>query len=307
MRYFLGVDAGGTKTEFVLGDETTELARVRTGTIKRMKASEEAAEANLLSGLSQLSATSGISMRSITRTCIGTAGETVPLVVDWLRQAFGQHVGGDLLLLGDVEIALDSAFFGKRGVLILSGTGSNSAGRTACGQIVTAGGWGPALADQGSGHFIGLEGLRRGFLALDQRRETAILDTVRAYWNISSLGALIEYSNSNPAPNFSSLAPLVVRLADEGDSVAQEVIETAGKDLACLGGLVVESMRSSEASSAASFELPAVAIAGSILEHVPSVRKAMTASFQEHYPGMVVLQNPVDPCAGALWNARQRI
>ncbi len=37
MAYFLGVDSGGTKAEFVLGDETRELARVRTGTIKRLK------------------------------------------------------------------------------------------------------------------------------------------------------------------------------------------------------------------------------------------------------------------------------
>ena len=188
MRYYLGVDAGGTKTEFILGDETAELARVRTGTIKRMKAGEETTESNLASGLSQLTAATGVSMQSISRCCIGTAGESVPLVVDWLRQAFGRHVSGELILLGDVEIALDASFFGKRGVLVLAGTGSNVAGRTADGKIVTAGGWGPAMADQGSGHFIGLEGLRRGFLAIDQRRASALLDNVRTHWDLASLG-----------------------------------------------------------------------------------------------------------------------
>ena len=48
MPYFLGVDAGGTKTEFLLGDETRILSRVRTGTIKRMRANEAVTEANLL-------------------------------------------------------------------------------------------------------------------------------------------------------------------------------------------------------------------------------------------------------------------
>jgi glucosamine kinase len=314
MRYYLGVDAGGTKTEFLLGDETTELARVRTGTIKRMKAGEETTESNLASGLSQLTAATGVSLQSISRCCIGTAGESVPLVVDWLRQAFGRRVSGELILLGDVEIALDASFFGKRGVLVLAGTGSNVAGRAADGRIVTAGGWGPAMADQGSGHFIGLEGLRRGFLAIDQRRVTSLLDNVQTHWKLASLGELIEFANANPAPDFSNLAPLVVCLAKGGDPVAREVLEAGGAELAFLGSLVIENMRSMEAGLAGSpkpdspweFELPDVAIAGSILEHVPLVRDAMAASLQQRYPGLVVVQTPADPCAGALWNARHR-
>lgn len=81
MQYFLGVDAGGTKTEFVLGDESRELARVRAGTIKRMKADAATAEENLQTALRELHMATGIALQSITRCCIGTAGESVPLVV----------------------------------------------------------------------------------------------------------------------------------------------------------------------------------------------------------------------------------
>ena len=182
VEYFLGVDVGGTKAEFVLGDATRELKRVRTGTIKRMKADAATAEANLQDGLRQLTAATGVAAASITRCCIGTAGESVPLVVNWLREAFARHVGGELMVVGDVEIALDSAFFGGRGVLVLAGTGSNVAGRAGSGAIVTAGGWGPAMADQGSGHFIGLESLRRGFLAIDQQRSTRVLEDAQQHW-----------------------------------------------------------------------------------------------------------------------------
>jgi N-acetylglucosamine kinase-like BadF-type ATPase len=313
MQYFLGVDAGGTKTEFVLGDETRELARVRTGSIKRMRAEEAAAEATLRSGLSQLSAVTGVSMSSIARCCIGTAGETVPLVVDWLRDAFGRYVGGELLLLGDVEIALDAAFLGKRGVLVLAGTGSNVAGRAANGKIVTAGGWGPAMADQGSGHFIGLEGLRRGFLAIDQRRSSRLLDAAKEHWNLASLGELIELANANPAPDYSRFAPLVVACAEDGDTVALDLLEQGGFDLAYLASLVIEHLRSIEADAAGSLEansrqleLPGVAIAGSILERVLPLREAMRAALRKQYPGIVVIDTPADPPAGALWNARHR-
>jgi N-acetylglucosamine kinase-like BadF-type ATPase len=304
MQYFLGVDAGATKTDFLLGDETRELARVRTGTIKRMKASAETTEANLQSALRQLTEATGVSMQSIICCCIGTAGETVPLVVDWLRQAFALHVGGELILIGDVEVALDAAFFGQRGVLVLSGTGSNVAGRAATGSIVTAGGWGPAMADQGSGNFLGLEGLRRGFLAIDQQLPTRLLSVARAHWNLGSLGELIEFANANPAPDFSKLAPLVVACAEQGDPVAQEVLEQGGVDLAYLASLVIERIRSMEAGSPQPFTPPPVAVAGSIMEHVAPVRRALEASLRKRYPDIVVLDTPSDPPAGALWNAR---
>jgi glucosamine kinase len=305
MRYFLGVDAGGTKTEFVLGDDSRELARVRTGTIKRMKADAATAEANLQTALRELQTATAIPIASITRCCIGTAGDTVPLVVNWLREAFARHVGGELVIVGDVEIALDSVFFGGRGVLVLAGTGSNVAGRSATGRIVTAGGWGPALADQGSGHFLGLEALRRGFLAIDQQRPTSLLNDAQAFWKLGSLAELIEFANTNPAPEFSRLAPLVIAAAEQGDVVAQEVAAQGGVDLAALAGLVIERIRSLEANAASAFDVPAVALAGSILERAAPVRNALIAELCKRYPGIEVRDAPADPPAGALWAARQ--
>jgi N-acetylglucosamine kinase-like BadF-type ATPase len=304
MAYFLGVDSGGTKAEFVLGDETQELARVRTGTIKRLKVDAPTAEANLLDALRQLQSATGISPRQVSRCCIGTAGETVPLVVDWLREAFGRHVGGQLSITGDVDVALDSVFFGGRGVLVLAGTGSNVAGRTATGTVVTAGGWGPALADQGSGHFIGLEALRRGFLAMDQRRPCVLLERAQAFWKLASMEDLVEFANMNPAPDFSRLAPVVVEAAEQGDAVAQEVLEQGGADLAMLAGLVIEHVRAIEAGSAP-FAIPDVAIASSVLEHIAPVREALIRQLRRAYEEIVVHSKPADAPAGALWSARQ--
>lgn len=303
-RYFLGVDAGGTKTVFVLGDAARELTRVRTGTIKRMKADAATAEANLEGGLRQIAAATGVEAAEVAACCIGTAGETVPLVTNWLREAFARQVGGALTIVGDVEIALDSAFFGKRGVLALAGTGSNVAGRAGTGEILRAGGWGPALADQGSGHFIGLESLRRGVLAIDQQRATRVLDEAMRFWGLGSLGELIEFANANPAPEYSRLAPLVMAAAEQGDGVAQEVLEQGGRDLAMLVGLVIERMRRMEGGGA-EFAAPAVAVAGSILERVARLRDALASALRERYTGIEVLAAPADPPAGALWHARR--
>ena len=57
--------------------------------------------------------------------------------------------------------------------------------------LITAGGWGPALADQGSGHRIGLESLRAIFLARDEERQTLLLPAVMDFWQLSSLDSLV--------------------------------------------------------------------------------------------------------------------
>lgn len=306
MSYFLGVDAGGTKAEFLLGDESRELGRVRTGTLYRMRAEVSTAEANLDEAVRRLSAVSGVSMQSIMRCRIGTAGDTVPLVTDWLREAFGKRVGGELDIVGDVEIALDAAFNGRRGVLVLAGTGSNLAGRASDGTIVTAGGWGPVLADQGSARFIGVEGLRRGFLAIDQQRSTRLLELAMQHWNLDSLGALIEHANAQSGRDYSTLAPLFAKAAEEGDVVAREVLVQGGVDLAYLAGLIIARMQTIEAAvSSAPFVPPGIAITGSVLERVNILREAMRADLRRGQPDIAFIDTPADPAAGALWGARR--
>lgn len=306
MAYYLGVDAGGTKAEFVLGDDNAVLSRVRTGTIKRLRANEATTEANLLNALAQLTQQTGIVPHDIACCCIGTAGDTVPLVTDWLKQAFGRHVGGRLVIVSDVEVALDAAFCGRRGVLVLAGTGSNVAGRTSGGKLVNAGGWGPALAEQGSGHFIGLEALRRGFMALDCERPTRLLERAQDHWKLKNLGELIELGNSQPQPDFSSFAPIVVEAAQAGDAEAQAVLEQGGRELAQLAGIAIDRIQRIEAEAGQQHGTPPVAVAGSILEHVATVRQTLETELRQRYPSIEFVERPADPPLGALWGARNR-
>jgi glucosamine kinase len=297
MAFFLALDVGGTKTDYTLADETRELARVRSGSIKRMRVDAVTATASLDNALSELTLLSGIPMSEITRTCIGTAGETVPLVTDWLREAFAARVSGDLILVGDVEIALDAAFHGGPGVLVLAGTGSNVAARAADGSLTTAGGWGPALADQGSGHRIGLQALRSAFLAKDEARPTQLLNDILAFWNLTSIEDLVEYANRTPAPDFSTLTEVVLRCADAGDDLAKAVLQKEGEDLAYLVRLILRRLH-------ATTDLPAIAFAGSIMQKVLPVRDALIAAVRSEFPTIQTLDGVIDPIEGAVWRAR---
>jgi glucosamine kinase len=299
MAYFLALDVGGTKTDLVLADETRVLARVRTGTIKRLRVDAATAAANLEGALAELTARTGIAMHSITRTCVGTAGQSVPLVSDWLRESLSSRVSGELILLGDVEIALDAAFPGTPGVLVMAGTGSNVAGRTCQGELMTAGGWGPALSDQGSGHIIGQEALRAAFLARDEGRTTLIFDTVLELWQLPSIDHLIELANRQPAPDFSTLTELVVNAAAHGDAVAAAVLKKEGESLGYLVRLVLRRLQ-----QAAPDTLPALAFTGSIMEKVPPVRQSLIDDVRSEFPAIRTLDGVIDPIEGALWRAR---
>lgn len=301
MAIFLAVDAGGTKTDFVLADERRTLARVRTGTIKRLRTDTETAAQNLDAGLAELVEQSGVPLSAVLRTCIGTAGETVTLVSEWLREEFAARVAGRLLLLGDVGIALDAAFRGGPGVLALAGTGSNVAGRTPAGTLSTCGGWGPMLADQGSGHAIGVRALRALFLAIDEGRTTLLQEAVLKFWGLSSLDLLVEHANRTPAPDLSRLTHLVSQCVELGDPVAQEVLQREGEQLAYLVRLLIRRMRNIKGDD--SF-MPSLAFAGSIMERVPQVRDALVASVRREFPEVLAMPGVVDPIEGALWRAR---
>ncbi len=301
MSFYLAIDAGGTKADYALVDENKILARVRSGTIKRMRVDAETAGANLDTAMQELASLSGVDLRSVVRTCVGTAGETVPLVTDWLQRELSAAVGGELLIVGDVEIALDAAFPGQPGILVLAGTGSNVAGRTPHGQIFTSGGWGPILADQGSGSRIGYEALRALFLAIDRGVETSLLAAVLRFWELDSVADLVAFANTAPSPDFSRLVRLVTDSAQQGDAVAQSVLHQQGWELAQLVILLLGRMR--KHLNDESFA-PRIAFAGSIMEKVHSVRDALLEAVKGSHPELEGIDGVIDPLHGAIWRAR---
>jgi N-acetylglucosamine kinase-like BadF-type ATPase len=302
MNYFLGVDAGGTKTEFVLGDAERELARAVVGSIKRMRVSADIAQASLCQALAELERQTGVPARTITHSCIGAAGNSNPLVADWLRAAFAELVGGQLTLVNDAEIALDDAFHGGRGVLALAGTGAIFAARTRTGDLLRAGGWGPALDDEGSGYWIGMMGLRRCFQAINERRSSALYQAAMEHWNLHSRDELVAYANRQPAPDFPQLAPLFVACAELGDAEASALMRDGGERLAHQTILLIEQMQEAEAPEVC--PPPAVACMGSVLVHAKPLRSAFVQALQLYNPAIQVLAEPADAAAGALRRAR---
>ena len=289
MSFFLAIDAGGTKTRCVIADETRILARAITGSVKLMRVGEAEASSRLQAMLTEASVAAGVSLGQIDQTCIGLAGLSIEAVREWAAREIGKMVGGSLLLAGDDEIALDAAFHDGPGILIIAGTGSNVIGRAADGAMYHAGGWGPALGDEGS-----------GFWATDRNIATILLSEIGEFWGTKSLGEIVEMANARPGPDFPALTPIVVRCAEEGDELAEAVLERAGIELAEQVALVAAKMKESGGKSKVG-----AAYTGSVLEHISQVRSAMITALKTTFASVKVIDGAVDSLEGALWRARQ--
>ena len=300
MNHFLAIDAGGTKTRCLLADESRVLGRATTGSVKLMRVGEAEASARLQAMLTEVALSAGVPLDEISQTCIGLAGLSIEAVRDWAERELRKSVGGNLLLAGDEEIALDGAFHGGPGILIIAGTGSNVLGRAADGAMYQAGGWGPALGDEGSGFWIAQEALRAGFWAKDRGVSTNLLTEIAEFWGAKSIGEIVEMANARPGPDFPALTPVVVRCAEAGDELAAAVLERAGVELAEQVALVALKMQ--ESGRQRKIE---AAYTGSVLEHISPVRSAMIKALKTSSPSVKVVEGAVDALEGALWRARE--
>ncbi len=343
MSYFLAIDAGGTKTQCLLADETRILARASTGSVKLMRVSKQEATTRLHTMLAEVASSATVSLTAITRTCIGLAGLSIPAVRAWATAAINAKVSGELILLGDEEIALDAAFTGGPGILVIAGTGSNVIGRAPGGSLHSAGGWGPILGDEGSGFWIGLEAIRASLRAHDRADEadlpsstiphysdtpfipassrwvgetpsTSLLRDIQRYWSLNSLPELVAFANRRvdahqPAPDFAALAPFVALSAEQGNPIAVEILHRAGEGLGNLIMLVVKKMSVGPASPTSDLEPRTlnleVAYTGSVLTHIAAVRTSMIACLALNIPAAKVRLAAVDSLEGALWRARR--
>jgi N-acetylglucosamine kinase-like BadF-type ATPase len=311
--YYLGIDGGGTKTRCLLADETTVLAQAMTGGCNIIRLGEQQAREALRTVVRQVCATAKISPDQIRAICVGAAGAARPEIEAKIHSILGEIISettsGNALpkieVVGDSVIALETAFGAGPGVIAIAGTGSIVYGRDAAGHTARAGGWGFAVSDEGSGHWIGRRAISAILSAHDQGLETVLTAMVLqssklTTMKLKTLDELVQLANSTPPPNFPRLFPLVLRAANEGDSIARELLTEAGTKLAALAAIVIRRL----APNAPEVLLP-IAMTGSIFRQSPVVRQIFYNTLQISFPGIDVRQKLIDPVEGALARARR--
>lgn len=302
MPYFLGIDGGGTKTTCAVGDESRLLATATAGPSNIVRVGEDHARESLHKAVRQACSAAGIRAAEIARTCVGGAGAGRPEVAEIVRSILSETVAGPIDVVGDMQTALEAAFDTGPGVVVNAGTGSFAYGRNQRGQTLRAGGWGFAIGDEGSAHWIGREAVRTVLQESEHGEdssafiETSLVHGLFKAWGVRSFLDLARAGNSVPPPDFAALFPAVVTSKDE---IARNVLREAGRELARLAEVVIGRLFGEDLS------VVPVAMTGGVFRHAELVRQVFYNELRKADPRVQVKTEVVDPVEGALRMARR--
>lgn len=146
-----------------------------------------------------------------------------------------QSISHHIVLEKDGPLALADT---RSGIVVLAGTGAFAYGRRHDGQEVLFDGLGPLYGDYGSGFQIGLAGIRAaGRSSWGRRYETAlatpILEACREQSGLGSEFNMMAYmADIRDRSEIASLARIVDRVANDGDSTAIAIIQEAAANMA---------------------------------------------------------------------------
>jgi len=195
-------------------------------------------------------------------------------------------------------IAMEAASDGGPGVVVIAGTGSIAYGRNASGQTARAGGWGYAISDEGSGHWIGRAAVGAMLRASDEGQASSLLESVMKAWGVVTREQMIVVSNATPPPDFAALFPAVQAAADAGDPRAHDILAQAGVELATLAKIVISRLF-------AQGDIAPVAMSGGVFRNSALVRQVFYNRLRMECPQALINVNLIDPVQGALELARR--
>jgi N-acetylglucosamine kinase-like BadF-type ATPase len=246
--YVLGVDGGGTKTRAVVADSHGRVLGeghagpsnpLRVGVNDSTKAVREAVERACLDA--------GVRRQDLSAAEVGLAGGKREDIRERMRAALSAELGIESLeVVTDADIALYGATEGKPGLVVIAGTGSICCGVNARGRRACAGGWGPVAGDEGSGSWIARRALQSVARASDGRgRKTSLTEAAREYFKVERAEDL---STAVYAPNMTNnriagFGRYVIDAAKRRDVVAREILDEAGRELACAALAVVKKLK----------------------------------------------------------------
>lgn len=281
----IGIDGGGTKTEFILVDASgTVCARRTAGGCSPSLAARDTITALINDNLRALVADAG--NPTITHTVFCMSGNRL----FWREFITGVSGYGAVQHHDDSLPILELATAGRPGLALHAGTGSFV---TACGPDLAthyAGGLGWRLGDPGSAHDLGRRAMARTELELQGWAPASALGrAVCDHVGLHEANALSRhlYAPDTPQSLLASLAPLVTQLADK-DPVARDILSASTGDLARLAQTVSQSLFGPAPAS----PLP-VGLSGVIL-HTPAAQSAIAAILGDAHTLHLITEPPVE-------------
>lgn len=276
--YLVGIDGGGTKTEVLIADLDGKIIRRSAGSGTGLTTTDLGLAAFALRETLRL-AFESLEPGKIAALVFGIAGLDTKEEEANVRQVFAESINqwqvDKFILLNDAMLALANGTQAKNAIVLVGGTGSNCLGYNEAGQKAKAGGLNWAISDDGSGFDAGRLALKATIKSCDGRGPKTLLEEkVLKALRIQTAGQLkdVIYRPLINKKEIASLAPLVVQAAQEGDTLAQAIIDY------CLNELLLHVIAVAKHLDLQNRDFDLAVAGGFILHLLPAFKKKLQAA-----------------------------
>ncbi len=302
----LGVDGGGTKSLGLISTiDGNVIARREVGASNPNVVGHDGAANNLYELIAACCREAHCAPRDLKALVFGLAGAGDDAnrrrLIDEVN-ALAVNDGWPPLPItihSDARIALEGAFDGGPGVVIIAGTGSVLMGKTPEKEVRLVGGWGRVLGDEGSGYYIGLQAIKAVTRDFDGRGPSGILLQTFAEkfgWTTRERVIAAVYRENFNIP---SLAPVVLNGADGGDRVCLSILEEAA---ALLAGQVETTARLFPPGDSIG-----VVMVGGLIDHETIYARVLARQIQAIMPRADIRRALHTPAHGAVFLALEQL
>ncbi|MEI8234417.1 MAG: N-acetylmuramic acid 6-phosphate etherase [Verrucomicrobiota bacterium] len=199
----------------------------------------------------------------------------------------------------DRESGFAAAFGANDGVAVIAGTGSAITGRRD-GRVEKAGGWGQLLGDIGSGYHLAVQALRHVLWTYDlTRRVTRPGESLLSALALNRLEDLVRWAEEADKLSVAQLAPVVFQAAEEGDAEMAVILDRGAEALADGACALIRRL---------GFEMPPeIKLQGGLFIHHRDYAQRCARRIAETWPKARVSVCTESGAAGSLWLAAREL
>lgn len=222
LKYQIGVDAGGTHSTAIAYDmDGKELGRAEGGP-GQINADYEGGINNIADAVNDL-------MNKIDGDCMrvlaGIAGLSVVGNAPEVAATISSKINNlPTRAITDSLLALYNGLEGDDGAVVIAGTGSVFNGLQD-GHLISVGGYGNILGDEGSGYAIAVAAMKSALLSWDKREDNALITMFTKLFGVEHMDDCNAKFYRMANPKVAGMAVHVAKLADSGDKDAIRVIK----------------------------------------------------------------------------------
>ena len=305
--YYLGIDGGGTKTSFLLIDDTDyTISAALLPSCSVAQYGFNGFRKIITEGTNLVLKDANAEMGSIKSVCMGVPGFTESLDVDAQILDIVSDIFGDISwkCVNDVEVGWAGSLGLKPGINIVAGTGAIAFGRDFYGNTARSSGWGEFFGDEGSCYWLGKLVLEYFSKQSDGRLpKGALYDLMKKHLGIERDLDLINYCEENLITKRDKVAWLQIILCDAalaGDETAIMAYNLAANELTLAIATVMNKLKFSGKSITVSYS-------GGVFEAGDLILNPLRDQLLSINSHLILKQPLLSPVSGAVLLAAEYI